>query len=226
MLPLEGINVSIPGHSSAITNQDGAFTIAAPGSTATLMLSGPGYQVKEVAIKGRTEIQISLHEADFNTIYKSAFVLSEAKPMSQTVHAVTSVNARGQYHSAAETPENFLQGKVPGLNMTRRSGTPGIGTFMSLRGYNSIYATNQPLVVVDGMIYDMNDYGGSLISGYFSNPLEHIDIKDVDNMQLRRMDLKARTERSLLQQLMLKSSRHTLIFLHRRVLTLLPSRCP
>jgi hypothetical protein len=35
--PLEGINVSIPGHSSAITNQDGAFTIAAPGSTATLM---------------------------------------------------------------------------------------------------------------------------------------------------------------------------------------------
>src|SRR5688572_114247 len=102
--------------------------------------------------------------------------------MSQVVQSTVSVSTPNKCQTSAETPENYLQGKVPGLNMVRRSGTPGIGTFMSLRGFNSIYGTSQPLVVVDGMIYDMNDYGGSLISNYFANSLEHIDIKDIDNI--------------------------------------------
>ena len=51
-----------------------------------------------------------------------------------------------------------------------------------MRGINSLNTTNQPLVVVDGMIFDMNDNGGSLIGNYFSNPLANIDLKDVDNI--------------------------------------------
>ena len=180
--PLEGISVNVPEFSSAITDANGAFEIYVPSLEATLRLSGEGYQNKEVAVKGRTKIDIKLHEADFKTVYKSVYVLSVEKPMSGSVAAVTSVDAENKYQTAAESPENLLQGKVPGLNMIRRSGTPGIGTFMALRGYNSLHGTNQPLVVVDGLIYDMNDYEKSMIPNYFANPLEHIDVKDVDNI--------------------------------------------
>jgi TonB-linked SusC/RagA family outer membrane protein len=180
--PLDGINVTVVDYSSAITDKDGTFSIEVPANTATLLISGEGFQTKEVAIKGRDELAIRLHEADFNSIYKTAYLSYSRKPMSHMVHSVVSVNTPNKFQTSAETPENYMQGKIPGLNMTRRSGTPGIGTFMALRGFNSLNTTNQPLVVVDGMIYDMNDYGGSLITNYFSNPLEQIDIKDIDNI--------------------------------------------
>jgi TonB-linked SusC/RagA family outer membrane protein len=179
---LEGINVTVPGYSSAISDENGEFAINAPAATATLTLSGEGYQTKEVAIKGRNEIVIRLHEADFNTVYKRANLSSVEKPMSQIAQSAYSLNPANKFQSVAETPEIYMQGKIPGLNMVRRSGTPGIGTFMTLRGINSLYATNQPLIIVDGMIYDMNDYGGSLITNYYANPIANIDIKDIDNI--------------------------------------------
>lgn len=179
---LEGVNVTVVGYSSAITDKEGAFSIEVPAYTATLLISGEGYQAKEVAIKGRNQLTVRLHEAAFNTIYRSAYISSSGKPMSHVVHSVVSVNTPNKFQTSAETPENYMQGKIPGLNMVRRSGTPGIGTFMLLRGFNSLHTSSQPLVVVDGMIYDMNDYAGSLINNYFSNPLENIDIKDIDNI--------------------------------------------
>ena len=53
---------------------------------------------------------------------------------------------------------------------------------MFIRGFSSLNATNQPLVVVDGMIYDINSYGSSLIPGYRVNPLSGIDIYDIENI--------------------------------------------
>jgi TonB-linked SusC/RagA family outer membrane protein len=180
--PLEGMNITVVGYSSAITDKDGTFSLTVPGYSSTLLVSGEGYQAKEVPIKGRNQINIALHEAEFNTIYKTAYLPSSRQPMSHMTHAVVSLNTDTKFQTSAETPENYMQGRIPGLNMTRRSGTPGIGAFMALRGFNSLNTSNQPLMVVDGMIYDMNDYGGSLVNGYFANPLQQIDIKDIDNI--------------------------------------------
>jgi TonB-linked SusC/RagA family outer membrane protein len=179
---LGGITIQVPGYSSGISDDKGAFSLYAPSVKTTVTVSGDGYHSKEVALKGRAEIAIKLHEENFRSIYGKSTILNTERSMTHGVNAVVSVNASGKFQTSSETPENYLQGKVPGLNMIRRSGTPGIGTFMSLRGVNSLYATHQPLVVVDGMIYDMNDYGGSLIQNYFSNPLSDIDIKDIDNV--------------------------------------------
>lgn len=180
--PLPGITVSFRDYSAAITDEQGVFTIAVPSLEETILVTGEGYQMKEIPIKGRSEVTISLHEEKFNSIYRDAYVANNPKRMTHLVNSVVSINTTNKFQTSAETSENYFQGKVAGLNMTRRSGMPGIGTFMWLRGYNSLYATNQPLVVVDGMIYDMNDYGGSLIKNYFSNPLEYIDVKDIDNI--------------------------------------------
>jgi TonB-linked SusC/RagA family outer membrane protein len=52
---------------------------------------------------------------------------------------------------------------------------------MFLRGINSLYATNQPLIIVDGIIFDNANYG-SLIAGSYTDPLSTIDPKDIDNI--------------------------------------------
>lgn len=180
-IPLPGINISVPGYSAAITNEKGSFRIKVPNYEATLTVSGQGYQVKEIVLKGRHTVTANLHEASFNSIYDDVTLPFGKQPQVRTIYSVTSVNADDKWQRVSESPEAYLQGRVAGLQVTRRSGTPGIGADLLLRGYTSLYATNKPLIVVDGMIYDINEYGGSLITGHVNNPLADIDVKDIDN---------------------------------------------
>ncbi|SFE96656.1 TonB-linked outer membrane protein, SusC/RagA family [Chitinophaga sp. CF118] len=180
-IPLPGINISVPGYSAAITNEKGFFRIKVPGYDAILTVSGQGYQVKEIVLKGRHTVTASLREESFNSVYDDATLPFGKRPQNHISYSIASVNTDDKWQRISESPESYLQGRAAGLNVVRRSGTPGIGADLFLRGYTSLYATNKPLIVVDGMIYDINEYGGSLITGHVNNPLADIDIKDIDN---------------------------------------------
>jgi TonB-linked SusC/RagA family outer membrane protein len=179
---LAGINVSVPGFSATLTDDNGFFSITVPGYSTVLMVAGPGFQGREVPLKGKLSFDISLFEDSYNSVYDKANMPYGPEPLNQIVHSVTSINTGGGWERAAETPDAYLQGRIAGLNVVRRSGTPSIGAEMFLRGFNSLYATNRPLYVVDGVIYDVNSYGNSLITGHENNPLADIDIKDIDNI--------------------------------------------
>jgi TonB-linked SusC/RagA family outer membrane protein len=178
---LPGINISVPGYAAAITNEKGFFRIKVPAYDAVLTVSGPGYQVKQIALKGRHTVQAGLYEASFSSVYEDAVLPFGKQSANTIIYPVQAINTDDKWQRIAESPEATLQGVVPGLRVIRRSGTPGIGAELFLRGYTSLYATNKPLVVVDGMIYDSNEYGPSLINGHVNNPLADIDIKDIDN---------------------------------------------
>lgn len=180
--PLAAINVSIPDYSAALTDDNGKFTIKVPDYNVTLFISGEGFQTKEVALRGKKEISTALYEDSYNSIYDIANLPYGAKPKNQSVNAVASVNTTDNWARSTETADGYLQGKVAGLNPTMRSGTPNAGAYLNVRGYNSLYATNQPLVVVDGMIYDYNDYGSSLIANHYTNALGDIDMRDIENI--------------------------------------------
>ena len=66
----------------------------------------------------------------------------------------------------------FSSRKSAGLNSVRNSGTPSAGAYLTLRGFNSLYGTNKPLIIVDGMIYDDEDYGSGIIQNNSSSPLD------------------------------------------------------
>ena len=180
--PLPGINISVPGFSAALTDDKGFFSITVPNENVALKVSGPGFQYREVPLKGRTSFEIDLFEDAFNSLYDDAYLPFGRKPLNEIAHSVNSVGNSGNWNRTSETPDSWLQGKVPGLDVVRRSGTPSIGADLLLRGYNSMYATNQPLYIVDGIIYDVNSYGNSLITGHSTNPLADIDIKDIENV--------------------------------------------
>ncbi len=180
--PVPAINITISDYSAALTDDNGHFSIKAPNYNATLLVKGEGYQSKEIALKGRNNVTASLYEETFNSVYDEATLPFGEKPLNQTVNAVSSVNTPDAWYRNTEAGDGFLQGKVAGLQPIMRSGTPNVGASILLRGYNSLYGTNQPLIIVDGMIYDNTDYGRSLIGNHFTNALADIDVRDIENI--------------------------------------------
>lgn len=181
--PVSGINISVFEYSAAITDEKGAFKVNIPNYNAILVLSGQGYQSKEVPLKGRKTLEpIILFEDTYNSVYSVEKTPFGTAPINQVVNATGNVNTQGSWETLQESPDSYIQGKVAGVNAIRRSGTPMIGSDIFLRGFSSINATNAPLYVVDGMIYDNTHFGNSLIGGHIYNPLSDIDIKDIDNI--------------------------------------------
>jgi TonB-linked SusC/RagA family outer membrane protein len=180
--PLPGINISVPSFSAAISDENGQFTIKVPSYTTTLMVSAQGFQSKEVALRGNRSVSIQLFDENFDSYYDPAETPIGTKPKNQITSTIVSTNTQGAWTRNQETPENYIQGIASGVTIIRRSGTPNIGSSLFMRGMSSLYATNKPLFVVDGMIYENTDFGGSIINNFYSNPLSLIDIKDIDNI--------------------------------------------
>lgn len=180
---IEGIGITIENFSSAITDSLGAYSIKTPNNSAVLIVSGLNYQSSEQALKGRDEINIYLYTEGHVNFYAPINMVSKTEKQAYTTQSVSSLNVR---ESVWKTPgisaEKAWDGKVAGLRVLPRSGNPGLGSNMFLRGFSSLYATNQPLIVVDGMIYDNESYGTSVISGYQTNPLADIPINDIENI--------------------------------------------
>lgn len=180
--PLDGISISVEGYSASITDANGIFRVSVPNLSAVLVVSGLGFQTKEVPLRGQNKISASLYEDSFTSMYDAVNLPFAARTSNRVAGAVKSVNVSDSWQRTSESADTYLQGKITGLNAVRRSGTPGIGASLFLRGYSSLYTTNQPLIVVDGILYDNTSFGSSLIAGHVDNPIANIDLKDVDNI--------------------------------------------
>ena len=180
--PLGAIRVTYRDYSAAITDSLGNFSLKVPNYNVAIILEAEGYQAKEIALKGRNTVSAALYEDSYNSFYDAATLPFGKLANNQLPYAVTSIQTGGNWNRIAESPDAFLQGKVAGLNAIRRSGTPNSGANLFMRGISSLYATNQPLIVIDGIIFDATDYGSSIISNNYTNPLAYVDIKDIDNL--------------------------------------------
>lgn len=183
--PLSGINVTVDGFSAAITNDDGSFKIKVPHLDAVLKISGQDFQTKVYAVKKKDSgIEIFLNEANYSQNYEIADMAAGDKMQYDNTNASTVVNfGKDQWSNPVnQSVGSFLQGRVAGLTAIRNSGTPSSGTYLTLRGFNSLYATNKPLIIVDGMIYDDEDYGSGIVQNNVSSPLSNIDVKDIEDV--------------------------------------------
>lgn len=176
--PLAGVSVSVPGFSATISNEKGEFSVTVPDYKSTLQIAYLGYHTKLHPVRKGKTITAKLYPETFPSVFASVNLPSGAKSLSRTVAAVSSYTAQ-DWSSNSETATSNIQGRLTGVNSIRRSGTSGIGADLFVRGFNSLYGSNKPLYVVDGMIYDVNAYGTSLASGHINNPLQHIDPRDI-----------------------------------------------
>src|SRR5690606_34822848 len=167
--PVVGANVQVIGFSAAITEDDGTFSLKLPSPTAKITINAPGYQEKIVFAKARElNLEIWLYEDGYNPIRQEAILFNEKQSVLSHATAVQTVDL-GKYQWKTTSNDNtaqFLQGKIAGLNVVRNSGTTNTGANLSLRGINSFYGTSKPLLVVDGVLYDDEDYSADLLANY------------------------------------------------------------
>jgi TonB-linked SusC/RagA family outer membrane protein len=187
LLPVNGISVSVPEFSSAITDSLGQFTIQVPHDESALIIFGLGYQSREVPLKGRREVSVLLNEQGFHSQDELAQLYYVTKPMAYTTQSVVTVDVSGDtWKRPGSSAEKVINKEVAGLGIMARSGIPGIGSNMFIRGFSSIYAGNQPLIILDGFIYETAQYGTPIIKGFLTNPLSSINTNDIENITVVR----------------------------------------
>ncbi len=172
---LEGITVTVKGSSLAVaTSADGSFAITVPASGRVLVISGVGYVSREITIGSQTTINVSLAAAasDLNEVVVVGYGTAKKKDLTGSVALVSSKDFQ---KGAISTPEQLLAAKVPGVSITSNGGQPGGGSQIRIRGGSSLSASNDPLIVVDGI-----PLSGDMIAGS-PNPLSLINPNDIES---------------------------------------------
>jgi TonB-linked SusC/RagA family outer membrane protein len=180
--PVRGIRVTYKEFAASISDSAGSFQLLLPADEAILVFEGDGYLTRQVPVQGRNIINVTIYPVGYADLSDDITTAAGTSAKIISPFAAQGVDVNDSWTRYNETPESYLQGKVAGLNTVRRSGTQNIGAALFLRGYTSLYATNQPLIIVDGVIFNNSNTGGSIISNNYTDPLSTIDVRDIDNI--------------------------------------------
>lgn len=175
-----GAQVVVEGFANALTGEDGTFRILVPSYKVALEISADGYNSKVVALRGRTHLEIDLLSGNLPDQNKTIVLPSGKINRTNNLGAVETTGKIN--HLGVRNMEELIQQNLGGVRAISRSGAPGIGANMFVRGYSSLLAQSQPLIVVDGMIYEDQLDKASIHEGNFSNTLFGIDPKDITNI--------------------------------------------
>lgn len=151
--PVPGATVIVAGSSvGTTTNANGRFTISAPVN-GTLTISFIGYETQSVAIAGRTNIDVTLHE-DTQAIDDVIVVAFGTAKKEAFTGSAKVIKADELIKTQSSNVQDALVGKIAGVQFSSASGRPGSGQKIYVRGYGSMNAANDPLWVVDGVPYE------------------------------------------------------------------------
>ena len=183
--PLIGVSVLIEGTSNGTTTDiDGNFTIDAPDNS-TLVLSYIGYETRRVAVGNQTSMTITMR-ADQTALEEFVIVGYGEVRRRDLTGSVVSVRQADIQAVPVTSPDQILQGRVSGVQVTQASAAPGGGVTIRVRGSNSINAGNEPLYVIDGFpVYSDNNErpsgvgertGGNILATINPNDIESIEV--------------------------------------------------
>ncbi|HZF65256.1 MAG TPA: SusC/RagA family TonB-linked outer membrane protein [Chitinophagaceae bacterium] len=164
--PLSGVTVQVKNTPRAtVTSESGSFQINA-GSTDVLVFSYVGYNNQEVALSGRTSLNVSLAEGTRSMDEVVVTALGISKESRRLGYAASKVNPEELTVNRTPNLMNALQGKVAGVNITAPSTGPGGSSKIRIRGQSSIGGINSPLIVINGVPVSNTNFGANLnVSG-------------------------------------------------------------
>lgn len=183
-----GVNVIEKGtNNGTVTNPDGSFSVNV-SENATLVFSFVGYATQEVVVGTQTTINVTL-QADVTALSEVVVIGYGAVQRRDATGAVASVKAEDFNKGVISSPEQLIQGKMAGVQVTSASGEPGAGVNIRIRGTSSVRAGNNPLFVVDGIPLtgaDVSAGGADLGRGTSSarNPLNFLNPNDIESIDI------------------------------------------
>ncbi|RAV27903.1 SusC/RagA family TonB-linked outer membrane protein [Sinomicrobium soli] len=187
--PLPGANVLVKGTTNGTQSDfDGNFSLSGVQENDVLVISYIGYKSMEIGVNGRTSINITLAE-DAQALDEVVIIGYGETTRRDATGSVVSVKAEDFNKGVIAAPEELIQGKSAGVQITSSSGEPGAGINIRIRGTSSVRSNNNPLFVVDGipLAGDDTSAGGSDIGRGTSaskNPLNFINPNDIASIDV------------------------------------------
>ena len=168
---LVGANVLELGTSNGtVTDINGHYEITLAGEDATLKFSFVGYQPVDIPVNGRTQINVRLQPGSvLEEVVVVGYGTSQTKDLTGSVIAI---NEEDFQKGNVSTPEQLVMGKIAGVKINTNSGLPGGGSRIRIRGGSSLNASNDPLIVIDGVPIDNTGIAGSANALNLINPAE------------------------------------------------------
>lgn len=167
---LPGVSVVVKGTATGvITDNNGNYSISNIPENATLKFSFVGMKTQEIPVENKTSINVMLAEESIGIEEVVAVGYGVVKK-SDLTGSVGSVNSDKLLERPTINLEQSIAGRIAGVNVQTNSGRPGGRTVVAIRGYSSVNASNNPLYVVDGIIWP----GG--INDLNPNDIESIDV--------------------------------------------------
>jgi len=171
---LPGVAVMVQGTTiGTVTDINGDFRIDAP-SNAVLVFSFVGMQTVEVPLNGRTLINISM-EREAILVDEFVVIGYGIQRREDATGAVAVVGARDFNRGLITSPQQLVAGRVAGVQVTLPGGAPGDGGVIRVRGGSSLSASNDPLIVIDGVPIENSGVPG------VRNPLGTINPQDIES---------------------------------------------
>jgi iron complex outermembrane receptor protein len=177
--PLPGVTIIVEGTTTGtITDFDGKYSLVLTNETGNLQFSYIGYQPQTFPIPASNVLNVKMKE-NTQEISDVVVVGYGVQRKSDLTGSITSVSTDDFNSGLISSPEQLISGKVSGVQIMSNSGSPTSGSTIRIRGGASLNASNDPLIVLDGVPLES---GG--ISGNSGNFLSLINPNDIENMTI------------------------------------------
>ncbi len=181
--PIPGVTIMVKGTTTGtISDINGNYSITAP-SDGILVFSYVGMQKKEIPVENRSEINVVLAEekVDLGEVVIMGYNTDSKKLISGSFDVVREEEMKS---IPLRTVDGVLQGKSAGVSIMQNSGTPGGQNSIKIRGGSSINASNQPLIIVDGVPMVTGSYAQISYQGQEIDALSDINPNDIESITI------------------------------------------
>jgi iron complex outermembrane receptor protein len=177
--PLPGVNVIVQGaNSSTTTDFDGKFQVGGLKSGDKVVFSFVGYNSQTITFSGQKSVNITLEESANQlqeVVVQVGYGTVKKKDVTGSVGTLTSK----EFNKGANvTAENLLNGRIAGVTVNAGGGAPGTGSQIRIRGGSSLGASNDPLIVIDGLpiVNSPNVGSTSILAALNPNDIESFNV--------------------------------------------------
>ena len=181
--PIPGVTVLIKGTTQGTTSDiKGKYSLMAPAK-GTLVFSFVGMQTQEIQVNSHKVINIKMSDQDIalGELVVVGYSSTSKKLISGSIELLNQDEIKNM---PVRTLDGVLQGQTAGLTVSTQSGTPGGQNMIKLRGGSSINASNQPLIVIDGIPAITGQYSQVGMSGQEINAMSDINPNDIETMTI------------------------------------------
>jgi TonB-linked SusC/RagA family outer membrane protein len=178
--PLKQVLIASSGlDSTVVSDEQGQYEIPVKNADDLLTFQLPGYTTQQIYLYGRNSLDVyfvRISQKSDNDRIETPLGDYIFKDINYEIDYLKK-DAFEKYPAA--TFDEILQGKITGMNVTGHSGLPGHRSYMNIGGISTIFGSNEPTVIIDGMLRESYYPVEGSIDGYTINPFDIIDVDDI-----------------------------------------------